>query len=112
MFRDAKEELKRLEEELLSEELEEETGEEFDEEDEEYDEAYDGDDAPELTKQLPKPGRDYQVYNSDKLDTDLDAFSEAVQKDRSYNRLAWVFALVTAGFVVMLYLYLRQRGYL
>ena len=105
MFRDREEELQRLEEELLAAEEEpEEYEEELDEEEyEEYEEAED--------EVVSAPVRGYKVYNSDRCDVNLEQFSKDVERGRRGGCLAGLFALLTAVFVLLLYLYLKQGGY-
>lgn len=108
MFRDADEELQRLEEELLAQEEEdEEEDEEYDEDDE--DEEYD-DDEPEY-EVIPAPVKNYKVYNSDKTDVNMNRYSEDVYSGRKTGCLAWLFVILTAAVLVVLYLYLKQGGY-
>ena len=113
MFRDAEEELQRLEEELLSADEEEEYDE--DEEcDEDFDEEYDEDDEDfeeEDEVIVPAP-KGYKVYNSDRCDVNLECYSEEVYRGRRSGCLAWVFAGLTVALLVVLYLYLKQGGYL
>ena len=120
MFRDTEEELQRLEEELLAadeEELDEEEldEEEYDEEedfDEEYDDDEDDEDFEEEDEVIVPALKGYKVYNSDRCDVNLDRYSEDVYRGRRSGCLAWVFAGLTVALLVVLYLYLKQGGYL
>ncbi len=125
MFRDAEEELQRLEEELLSvdeeEELDEEEYDEDEEEYEEYDEDFDeedfdeeedDEDFEEEDEVIQPVVKGYKVYNSDHCDVNLDRYSEDVYRGRRSGCLAWVFAGLTVALLAVLYLYLKQGGYL
>ena len=101
MFReDREEELRRLEKELLAQE-EEPAEEEFDEE-AEYEET-----AP-----MRQSGRSCKVYNADRTDVDLDTYSEAVFSGPRRSVLPWIFGALTVVLILLLYLYLKQGGYL
>ena len=105
MFRDKEEELQRLEQ-LLAE-TEEEDQDEFDEE-EGLREFSDDTDATAL---FPSH-RDIRVYNSDKTDVDIEKYSDDVFSGGRRPVLPWVFAALTAVVLLMLYLALKQGGYL
>ena len=119
MFRDKEEELQRLEQ-LLAE-TEEEDQDEFDEE--EYEEDFDDEDFDEeeglrefsddtdATALFPSH-RDIRVYNSDKTDVDIEKYSDDVFSGGRRPGLPWVFAALTAVVLLMLYLALKQGGYL
>ena len=110
MFRDAKEELQRLEQ--LLEETEEET------EEAELPAEQADDDLPE---EAPLVFRNYsndyggKIYNSDRTDVDLHSYSEEVRQPQKRG-VSWLVALVfllLTGIVVMLGLFvLKMRGVL
>ena len=124
MFRDKEEELQRLEQ-LLAE-AEEEDQDESDEE--EYEEDFDDEDfdeeefdEEELIREfsddtdataLFTSHRDIRVYNSDKTDVDIEKYSDDVFSGSRPPVLPWVFAALTAVVLLMLYLALKQGGYL
>ena len=111
MFReDREEELRRLEEELLAQEEMESDEEEYDEE--EYDEECDEEAEYEETAPMRQSGRSCKVYNADRTDVDLDTYSEAVFSGSRKPVLPWIFGALTAVLILLLYLYLKQRGYL
>ena len=68
MFRDKEQELERLNRQLLEEEEEDEDEEYDEEDDEEYDEE----------NEAQEDLQDYNAYNSDTADVDLDAYSDEV----------------------------------
>ena len=89
MFKDAEEELERLQDALLSEEQDEDEVQELIEEEEEE----------------PVLPEDFTSYNADDLDVDLEAFSDELLKKqpRSLTGLATcavLVTLITVGFVV------------
>ena len=93
MFRDAKEELQRLEEELL--EAEEQPGE-------------------ELEEDYVNQSADCRVYNSDRTDVDLEEFSQQVRETEK-SLTGWVvlaFVLMTGIVCVLGYWVLRYLGVL
>lgn len=123
MFRDKEEELQRLEQ-LLAE-AEEEDQDEFDEE--EYEEDFDDEDFEEEfdeeelirefsgdtdATELFTSHRDIRVYNSDKSDVNLEKFSDDVFSGGRRPVLPWVFAALTVVVLLVLYLALKQGGYL
>lgn len=130
MFRDKEEELQRLEQLLAeAEEEDEEFDEEPDEEefDEEYEEEFDeadfdeeelirefsGDDGLDTeATQMFSTHRDIRVYNSDKSDVDMEEYSNAVFSGGRKPVLPWVFAVLTVVVLLVLYLALKQGGYL
>ena len=95
MFRDADEELKRLEEELLLEETEDETEEEYEEEsaDQVY---YDPD----------------RVYNADDVDVDPEELGEEILRPRKKGGLgaAICLLLLAAALLIAAAIVLRLRG--
>lgn len=129
MFRDTKEELDRLQEQLLEEEddLPEEDEDEEDgdfPDEEEPEDLLEGDeaipDAPVYRNFSNDYGRGlrnfasgYRAYNGDKTDTDLDEYSEAVYsgKKRSPGCCAVVLTLlVAAAAAVAVWWYLQGGG--
>lgn len=126
MFRDAKDELRRLEAELLAEEQREAVEaeeayadallEEFlNEEDEEeilFDEepVYRDHPGSMYRNYSNNYGRDFDSYNTDKADEDLDDYSEEVYsggKDSVKGLLITAMCLLIGIFGVLLYLYFR-----
>ncbi len=114
MFRDKDEELQRLNEDLLAQEAPEQT------------DTLDEETLDSLLKedtQIGEPeegyanySNGYRAYNTDKTDTDLDSFSEAVRepgKDKVLTFLS-VLALALAGAIVLVlvFLVLKFRGLL
>ena len=67
-------------------------------------------------KNLRNYASGYRAYNADKTDTDLDAYSEAVQEGEANRRLLWLPVLllgVLAAVVLgLLWKYLRLGGFL
>lgn len=112
MFRDASEELARLEAELLA--AEEETPEQsFPEEDEYFDDYEDEYDDYE-DEDYPVYTDGYQAYNTDVSDEDLDSYSESVRKGTASRGLlvtALILCLLTLA-VVSLIAYGYTQGYL
>ena len=121
MFRDASEELARLEAELLAaEEADEDTEEEYydsdqdyeaeeayEEEDDEY-EAYDEDDPAIYAGK-------FVAYNTDQTDEDLESYAEAVRTPRRSGCMPFLIVLLcllTVSVVALVILILRQRGLL
>ena len=99
MFRDANEELKRLEEELLQEESEDDLEEVYEEE--VYEEtAVSGCYDP------------YRVYNGDDVDIDPEALSEELQRPRKKNGfgVAVCLLLLAAAMLLVAATVLRLRG--
>ena len=106
MFREEREEeLRRLEEELLAQE-------EMESDEEEYDEEFDEEAEYEETAPMRQSGRSCKVYNADRTDVDLDTYSEAVFSGPRKPVLPWIFGALTAVLILLLYLYLKQGGYL
>ena len=122
MFRDAKEELERLESELLAEE-EVESQEEKLLPEETLDELLQDTRAVQsggvysnfsngYGRNLRNYASGYQAYNSDKCDEDLDTFSEAVRAPKRSGLTGWVVLalLLLAGIFAVLIWYLVQYG--
>ncbi len=89
MFRDAQQELQRLEEELLEEDTEDCYEEEWEEE-------------MEQTRQFVCPA---DAYNTDNADGDLEEYSQQVYEEpekHSYTGLLVAVALLSAGVLLML----------
>ena len=100
MFRDREEELDRLEAALLEQEEEDEEYEEDEEEYEEYDE-----------EALP----DFDAYNADTVDEDLEEFSETVYQGSGKSPLGFlaVLLILVSGLLLGLaWFLLKQGGYL
>ena len=135
MWNDAKEELKRLEAELLAEEeVPEEESEEIEEAEEAEDDALLDEQALDLLleeddtraaesgvyrnfsngygKDLRNFASGYEAYNSDKTDTDLDSLSEEVlnPKSEKINDLLIVAGALTLGIVAMAIYYVLRFG--
>ncbi len=119
MFRDAREELERLERQLQEAEdtCREEEYEEADLEDDE--EAAIQQQDPSMPEDDPAFYRnyanDYTVYNTDRADVDLDQYSEEVRQPRaqSLGGLLILAALLLAAIAcVLVYLVLKVRGVL
>lgn len=92
MFRDQKKELDRLEKALLDQEEEEPV-----------------EDSP--ATEIP----DDAAYNSDVSDVDLDDFGDDVYdppQKRALGRFAVAFAILTAAFCLLIWLILKNGGYL
>ena len=111
MFRDAKEELKRLEDALLAEE----EAEEYEEEVEEEDDAFEPD-APEIADAGPYRNfaNNYRAYNTDRTDVDLDEYSEAVRQPKGGVSCLGALALLLLGgiFVMLMLFVLKYYGFL
>lgn len=108
MFRDTKEELQRLEQELLQEEQEAQQ-----ETEEEMEIDFEEEPSGEHTGSYVNYANGYRAYNSDHTDVDLEEFSEAVRnpKKHSFAGLLVVLMLLLAGVVcVLLWWYLRLKG--
>ena len=111
MFRDAKEELARLEDALLEEEAQEEP---------EFLEEAPGEDPDVYVNYANDYGRNlrnfasgYKAYNTDTTDTDLDSFSKEVYESKKENlKGLWITALVLiiAIFGVLVWGFLRFGG--
>lgn len=102
MRRDAQEALQRLERELLEQE-------------DTYEEALPPEaetDELEQTAVFSGMDRTLKVYNTDKLDVDMEDFAEEVYQGSRRSVLPWVLVGLTVALLVLLYLYLKQRGYL
>ena len=121
MFQDKKEELRRLEAELLLEAQAEEEDARLEEELEEAEELLDdphdyGEESEQTYYNYSNRYGRVRSYNSDRTDEDLDAFSSRVyedRKDRGIGRLAALAACLLAGIVVMLgWCVLRLKGIL
>lgn len=100
MFRDRDEELDRLEAALQEEDEEE----EYEDEDEEYEEE-------EEESTLP----DFDAYNSDITDDDLEEFSEAVYEGRKKSRLgllAFILVVLCLVLFALAWCLLKYGGYL
>ena len=113
MLRDRDEELQRLNQDLLAQE-EPEQEEILDEET--LDELLEEDTQIEDTEAYVNYSNGYRAYNTDKTDTDLESFSEAVRtpaKDKSLTFLSVLALALTGGIVlVLIYLLLKFRGLL
>ena len=113
MFRDRDEELQRLNRQLLEEEESEKEQKEWEAEDEEayedenaYEEedAYEDEDAP-----------DYDAYNGDASDVDLEAYSQQIYEGSQKSPVKFVallFLLAAAGLLLIALLIAYQRGLL
>lgn len=128
MYRDREEELKRLQEQLLEDEepTEEQNAEEEELLDEETLEILMRDyQQPQNTrvyqnfsndygKKLRNYASGYQAYNSDKTDTELDSYSEAVREPKEPAGLLWLVIVLLAlmGVVagVILWMYIKLGG--
>lgn len=121
MFRDAKEELERLESELLAEE--DETPEEELLPEETLDELLQDTRAAQsggvysnfsngYGRNLRNYASGYKAYNSDKCDEDLDTYSEAVRAPMRSGLTGWVVLalLLLAGIFAVLIWYLVRYG--
>ncbi len=110
MFRDKKEELRRLEAELLREAQAEEEDTRLEEELEEAEELLDdpcdyGEESEETYYNYSNRYGRVKAYNSDRTDENLDSFSDRVyapRRDKRIGRLAALAACLLAGIVVML----------
>lgn len=100
MFRDADEELRRLEAELLADE-EPELPEELDEPEE----------LPPVYQNEP---RHYRAYNTDHADTDMDSYSDEIRQGRRPGRvlslIAVILSLTAAALAVYAWHILQQGG--
>ena len=133
MFRDAKEELKRLEQQLLAEEdepVQEETADDISSEElEELKQLLESDsEEPMLTEdddfdivrnfdgQVRNYANNYKAYNSDKSDTDLESYSEEVRnpgQDRSESFLTVLALVLMAGILgILVWWLIRFKGLL
>ena len=136
MFRDAQEELKRLERELLAEEEEAQTPEEEGEEEEELtQEELEQilellDEKPESAMDMPEDydavrnydgqvrnfANNYTAYNADRTDTELESYSREVREgseDRSLAGLSALALALMAGILgVLVWWLVRYQGLL
>ena len=133
MFQDAKEELKRLEQQLLAEEdepVQEESTEDISSEElEELKQLLESDsEEPMITEdddfdtvrnfdgQVRNFANNYKAYNSDKTDTDLESYSEEVRypsKDRSESFLTVLALVRLAGILgILVWWLVRFKGLL
>ena len=83
---------------------------------EEIDALSDQDISSHEPKSVRNYASGYKVYNSDKTDTDLDAFSETVRMSENHRHrgrglLATVLCLLTAAVVAALLFYLYKGGF-
>lgn len=118
MYKDAKEELKRLEEALLEEEEEQQAETEAD---------TDIDELLEQTKEILEQASDEtqvfhwqpeeliqsgRVYNADKTDEDLQQFSEQVRNGGKKNLTGWIVtaAVLAAGIVAVVIWWILRYG--
>ena len=125
MFRDRDEELRRLEEALLEEEeeeqkqrIEEEIEEErqkarrdeAEEEEEDDISFYQPDDTEDdEADTFPNYANNYRAYNSDRVDVDLDEYSEQVRQEPKRGSCLLTLALILlCGILVMLILFLLK----
>lgn len=125
MFRDRDEELQRLEEALLEEEeeeqkqrIEEEIEEErqkarrdeAEEEEEDDISFYQPDDTEDdEADTFPNYANNYRAYNSDRVDVDLDEYSEQVRQEPKRGSCLLTLALILlCGILVMLILFLLK----
>lgn len=112
MFRDASEELARLEAELLAEE--EDTPELPLPEEEEYFDDYEDDYDDYEEEDYPVYTHGYQAYNTDVSDEDLETYSETVREGKSSRGLlvtALILCLLTLA-VLSVIAYAYTQGYL
>ncbi len=111
MYKDAKEELQRLEEALLEEELLEEvlTEENFPEDEEIFQEPEESLEETRRITQLPK-----DFYNTDDTDVELEEYAQHVQEDtRGLTGLTVTAILLAAGIVgILVWWALRYGGML
>ena len=133
MFQDAKEELKRLEQQLLAEEdepVQEESAEDISSEElEELKQLLESDsEKPMITEdddfdivrnfdgQVRNFANNYKAYNSDKTDTDLESYSEEVRypsQDRSESFLTVLALVLLAGILgILVWWLVRFKGLL
>ena len=125
MFRDRDEELRRLEEALLEEEeeeqkqrIEEEIEEErqkarrdeAEEEEEDDISFYQPDDTEDdEADTFPNYANNYRAYNSDRVDVDLDEYSEQIRQEPKRGSCLLTLALILlCGILVMLILFLLK----
>ena len=128
MFKDKEEALRRLEAELLQEEEEQEESEAWEEEDWEEDpeEAWDGDPDEEEEEDQDEedeedgpyeaPAHRYRVphgraYNADRVDEDLEEFSEKIYNADKRSRGRWIAAgvLIVLAAVLLVLAFLAAR---
>lgn len=133
MFRDAQEELKRLERELLAEEEEEQTPEEEEEEltQDELEQILELlEEEPETAMDMPEDydavrnydgqvrnfANNYTAYNADRTDTELESYSREVREgsgDRSLAGLSALAMALMAGILgVLVWWLVRYQGLL
>lgn len=133
MFQDAKEELKRLEQQLLAEEdepVQEESTEDISSEElEELKQLLESDsEKPMITEdddfdivrnfdgQVRNFANNYKAYNSDKTDTDLERYSEEIRypsQDRSESFLTVLALVLLAGILgILVWWLIRFKGLL
>ena len=133
MFQDAKEELKRLEQQLLAEEdepVQEESAEDISSEElEELKQLLESDsEKPMITEdddfdivrnfdgQVRNFANNYKAYNSDKTDTDLESYSEEIRypsQDRSESFLTVLALVLLAGILgILVWWLIRFKGLL
>lgn len=128
MFRDAQEELKRLERELLAEEEEEQTTEEEELAQDALEEILE--EEPESAMDIPEDydavrnyngqirnfANNYTAYNADRTDTELESYSREVREGSENRGLAGLSALalaLIAGILgVLVWWLVRYRGLL
>ena len=124
MFQDAKEELKRLEAELLAEEMPEDNGQEAFLSEETVEELLEDSRVAEggavysnysnaYGKNLRNYASGYKAYNADKTDQDLESYSEAVREPKRSGGTAVLVALallLTAAVVGVLLWWLVRFG--
>lgn len=123
MFRDAKEELERLEQQLLQEDMPEEEAQE--EEQEDYSEF-----LPEEGEQTEGPvvyrnfsngygsqlrnyATGYKAYNADKVDTDMEQFSEEVREPKTASHIwlpAVILGLMATVVAAIIWVYVSMGG--
>lgn len=121
MFRDAEEELQRLEQQLLEEEEQDQTP----LEEEDYDQFLPEEEVQthgpmvyrnfsnDYGKNLRNYATGYKAYNTDKVDEDLERFSEEVhsgKKDSPVWLLAVLLALMAVVAAVVAWIYLGMGG--
>jgi len=120
MFRDASEELARLEAELLAaEEADEDIEEEYydSDQDDEAEEAYEEEDgyaAYDEDDPAIYAGK-FVAYNTDQTDEDLESYAEAVRTPKRSGCMPFLIVLLcllTVSVVALVILILRQRGLL
>ena len=117
MYKDAKEELKRLEEALLEEEVQDEQPQQEDDIDALLEEAkllmkeY-GDETQVFRWNQEQLQHSVQVYNTDKTDEDLERFAEKVMEDpvRGSKGLTITAIALAAAIVLVLIVWLIRYG--